>query len=49
MEIIVLVYAALAYWAMGETVYRNKIRFGPGLNLFLSRLIIGMIIGVVII
>lgn len=49
MELVVLVYAALAYWAMGETIYRNKVRIGTVSALFLQRLILGALFGFVLI
>lgn len=50
MEIVlVIVYAVLSYWAAGQTIYANKIRIGTFNNLFLNRLIIGCLLGIVLI
>lgn len=47
--LIFIVYAALSYWAAGETIYANKIRIGTASNLFMSRLVYGCFLGIVII
>lgn len=44
-----IVYFVLAYWAVGETVYKNKIRIGRPFDLFLQRLVLGTVFGVVLI
>ena len=46
---IVLIYAALGYWATGETVYANMIRIGTASNLFYQRLAIGLVFGFILI
>ncbi len=45
----VIVYAVLGYWAMGKTVYANKIRIGRAEQLFLNRLIWGLLFGWILI
>ncbi len=47
--ILVIAYAVLSYWAAGQTVYANKIRIGTFSNLFLTRLIVGFLLGIVLI
>lgn len=47
--IIFIVYLALGYWAAGQTVYANKIRIGTWSNLFLTRFIVGALLGWVLI
>ncbi|MBM6722410.1 hypothetical protein [Pseudoflavonifractor phocaeensis] len=47
--IIIIAYFALGYWAAGQTVYANKIRIGTWSNLFLTRLIIGFLLGWILI
>lgn len=47
--ILVIAYAVLSYWAAGQTIYANKIRVGTFNNLFLSRLIVGCLLGIVLI
>ena len=37
------------YWAMGKTIYANKIRIGNSTTLFMQRLIYGTLIGFIII
>lgn len=50
MEIILLVvYAIAGYWAVGETIYANKIRIGTANDLFLTRLILGCLLGFILI
>lgn len=50
MEIIVLcVYAAAGYWATGKTIYANKILIGAGSDIFLQRLIMGILLGWILI
>lgn len=44
-----LIYIVLGYWAMGVTVYANKIRIGTAGNLFFNRLFLGMILGWILI
>lgn len=47
--IIIIAYAVLGYWAAGQTIYANKIRVGTANNLFLTRLIVGCLLGIVLI
>ena len=47
--IIILVYAALGYWACGKTIFANKIRIGTASDLFLQRLILGVLLGWILI
>lgn len=50
MELIVgLAYVVLSYWAAGQTIYANKIRIGRMTDLFLNRLIVGLLLGIVLI
>ena len=43
--IIIIAYAALGYWAAGQTVYANKIRIGTWSDLFFTRLVVGLFLG----
>lgn len=43
--IVLLIYVVLGYWAAGATIYANKIRIGTASNLFLNRLIVGVLLG----
>ncbi len=50
MELFLFVaYVVLSYWAIGQTLYANKIRVGSMYNLFLTRVILGMLLGFVLI
>lgn len=50
MEIVLIIaYAVLSYWAAGETIYANKIRVGTFNDLFLTRLIVGCLLGIILI
>lgn len=47
--ILFIIYIALGYWAVGKTIYANKLRIGSISNLFLSRLILGIFLGFILI
>lgn len=47
--VLIIAYAVLGYWATGKTIYANKIRIGTASNLFISRLILGCLLGIVLI
>ena len=47
--ILILAYVVLGYWAVGRTIYANKIRMGTFNNLFLTRLILGCLLGWILI
>ncbi|MBQ8333839.1 MAG: hypothetical protein IJX93_08705 [Clostridia bacterium] len=47
--ILTIAYVVLSYWAVGQTIYANKIRFGTWSDLFLTRLILGFILGWILI
>lgn len=47
--VILTIYAVLGYWACGKTIYANKIRIGTASNLFMSRLILGILLGFILI
>lgn len=50
MEIVIIIaYAALGYWAAGQTVYANKIRIGTWSDLFFTRLVVGLFLGFILI
>lgn len=44
-----IVYSALAYWAAGQTICANKIQIGTMKNIFLNRLVVGILLGVILI
>ena len=47
--IVGIIYLVLAYWATGQTIYRNKILFGTAQNIFLQRLMVGACLGIFLI
>ena len=49
MEIFVLLYMVLGYWATGQTIYRNKILIGTAGNIFMERLMSGFLLGWILI
>lgn len=50
MEIVIIcLYVVLSYWAVGKTILSNKIRIGKLSDLFFTRLILGVVLGMVLI
>ena len=49
MSILFLLYAALGYWATGVTIYANKIVIHAFGELFMQRLILGVLFGWILI
>lgn len=49
MSIGVVVYVIAAYWAAGKTIYANKIVIGSASSIFLQRVTIGFVLGVILI
>lgn len=47
--ILLIAYVALGYWAAGKTIYANKIRIGTFKDLVLTRLIVGVLLGWILI
>ncbi len=47
--LIICIYVILSYWAVGKTIYANRIRVGKISDLFLTRLTLGIILGLVLI
>ena len=47
--IVILVYCALSYWAAGQTIYANKIQIGTMKDIFLTRFIVGVLLGLILI
>lgn len=45
----IILYVIAGYWAVGQTIYANKIRVGTWSSLFLQRLILGIFLGIVLI
>lgn len=44
-----LIYIVLDYWAVGQTIFANKIRIGGIMDLFFQLLLIGMFFGPILI
>ena len=44
-----ILYAVAGYWAVGKTIYADKIRFGSWTALFIERLTLGIFLGIVLI
>lgn len=49
MIILLAIYMIAGYWATGKTIYANKILFGTWNGIFLRRLTMGALLGVVLI
>ena len=49
MIIILAIYMAAGYWATGKTIYANRILIGAWNAIFLRRVIMGTLLGVVLI
>lgn len=45
----VIIYLILAYWATGQTIYRNQILFGTAEGIFMKRLMTGAVLGFILI
>ncbi len=48
-SILVIAYFVLGYWAVGQTLFANKIRFGTVGNLFAQRFWLGFLLGWILI
>ena len=48
-EILLAIYMIAGYWATGKTIYADKILIGTWSNIFLRRVIMGTLLGVVLI
>ena len=46
---ILILYLILGYWAVGKTIYANYLQVGKISYLFLKRLILGTMLGIVLI
>ena len=47
--IIFIVYVALGYWAVGKTIYANKIQICSLKDIFLTRFCMGVLLGWILI
>ena len=46
---IFIVYVALGYWAVGKTIYANKIQIGSFKDIFLTRFCLAAVLGWILI
>jgi len=50
MEMIVFILCCvLSYWAVGQTIYANKIQIGSLKDIFLTRFVLGVLLGLILI
>ena len=50
MEMLVFIsYCVLSYWAVGQTIYANKIQIGSLKDIFLTRFVLGVLLGLILI
>ena len=45
----IAIYLIAGYWAAGKTIYADKIRIGKAENLFMTRLIVALFLGWILI
>ena len=43
--ILLILYLIAGYWAVGQTIYANKVRIGTWSNLFITQTITGFLLG----
>ena len=46
---LLIIYMILGYWATGKTIYADKIVFGTWNGIFIQRVILGTLLGVILI
>lgn len=46
---LLIIYWILGYWAVGRTIYKNKVLFGTVSAIFLQKAILGFIMGWILI
>ena len=49
MVILLFIYMALGYWATGKTIYANYVLIGSVGDIFMRRMVMGTVLGVVLI
>ena len=50
MEMVVfIVYCVLSYWAVGQAIFANKIQIGSMKDVFLTRFVLGVLLGLILI
>lgn len=45
MVILLIIYWGVGYWAVGRTIYANKIVFGAWNEIFIQKMILALILG----
>ncbi len=48
-EIFLLIYFAVGYWAVGQTIYANRIIFGTFKDIFLEKFMLAFLLGWILI
>lgn len=46
---LVFIYMILAYWAVGRTIFRNKILIGSWTAIIMKKMIVGFFLGIILI
>lgn len=49
MSLWAVLYLIAAYWAAGKTIYAGKVRMGSLSGLFIQRITVGFLLGIVLI
>ena len=47
--LVFILYCVLSYWAVGQTIYANKIQIGSLKDIFLTRFVLGVLLGLILI
>ena len=43
--VVLFIYLALSYWAVGKTIYANRILIGTSMAIFNKKMLVGMVLG----
>lgn len=46
---LVFIYMILAYWAVGRTIFRNKVLIGSWTAIIMKKMIVGFFLGIILI
>ena len=47
--VVLFIYLALSYWAVGNTIYANRILIGTSMAIFNKKMLVGMVLGWILI
>ena len=47
--VVLFIYLALSYWAVGKTIYANRILIGTSMAIFNKKMLVGMVLGWILI